>query len=103
MLRLKQKVSRKITNVGLIANKRGRKPSGSEATESRRTLRRSLKKSNEGVDLGSKRSETLFIYILYICLIIYLTPQQTLESQGFASFMGVEMSVYGCRNVGLWV
>ena len=62
------------------------------------------KKSNEGVDFGAKRSETLiYIYILYICLIIYLAPPLALERQGFSSFMGVEMSVYGCRNVGLWV
>lgn len=65
VLHSKQKVNRKITNVGL--NARGRKPSGSGATESRRLQGEALKKSNEGVDLGAKRSETLiYIYFIYI-------------------------------------
>ena len=62
-----------------------REPKGSKGEAS--------KKSNEGVDFGSKRSETQFIYILYICLIIYLAPPRALERQGFSRFMNNKMSV----------
>jgi len=34
---------------------------------------------------------------------IYLAHPRALERQGVSAFMGVEMSVYGCRNVSLWV
>ena len=84
----------------------GVSPLGAERPRAEGLQGEALKKSNEGVDLGAKRSETLiyiyFIYILYI-FYIYLAPPRALERQGFTRFMGVEMSVYGCRNVGLWV
>ncbi len=34
---------------------------------------------------------------------IYLGPLWALERQGVSEFMGVEMCIYGCRNVHLWV
>jgi len=34
---------------------------------------------------------------------IYLAPPRALERQGVSAFMGVEMCIYGCRNVHLWV
>ena len=77
----------------------GVSPLGAERPRAEGLQGEALKKSNEGVDLGAKRSETL----IYIYLIIYLAPPRALERQGFTRFMGVEMSVYGCRNVGLWV
>lgn len=76
MLHSKQKVNRKITNVGLTANKRAyalwersdREPKGSKA--------KPQKKSNEGVDFGAKRSETLiYIYFIYMFNNIFSTSE----------------------------
>ena len=75
---------------------RGRKPSGSEATESRMALGEASKKSNEGVDLGAKRSETLiYIYFIYMFNNIFNTSANIRVPRVF--------EFYGCRNVGLWV
>ena len=77
----------------------GVSPLGAERPRAEGLQGEALKKSNEGVDLGAKRSETLiyiyFIYILYIFNNIFSTSANLRAPRVY--------EVYGCRNVGLWV
>ena len=50
----------------------------------------------------SKRSETL-LYIYLLLFIICLAVRKSIGTLRISTFMGVQMSVYGCTNVSIWV
>ena len=51
--------------------------------------------------MRDSRNAVRLFYIYLLLFNIYLTRQQTLEYQWISSFIGVQMSVYGCTNVSL--
>ena len=53
--------------------------------------------------MRDSRNAVRLFYIYLLLFNIYLTHSQTLEYQWISAFMGVQMSVYGCTNVSLWV
>ena len=42
-------------------------------------------------------------YIYLLLFIIYLAVRKSIDTLRVAAFIGVQMSVYGCTNVSLWV
>jgi len=42
-------------------------------------------------------------YIYLLLFIIYLAVRKFIGTLRVSAFMGVQMSVYGCTNVSLWV
>jgi len=55
------------------------------------------------LEKNRERNEVRLFYIYLLLFIIYLAVRKSIVTLSVSVFMGVQMSVYGCTNVSLWV